>query len=98
MADDGQSEPVDKAEDWLDEQTMPAGDQPKGLEGAGPDPTPAELRRQQQQEMTRTGLGTEGQTHGAVFGVIGGAVLGAVIGRRGGARCSSSRAPLPACW
>jgi len=80
MADDGQSEPVARAEDWLDEQTMPRGDRPKGLEDAGPVPTAAELRRQQQEEMTSTGLGTEGQTRGAVFGVVGGAVVGAVIG------------------
>jgi hypothetical protein len=41
-----------------------------------PDPHPSELRRQQQEEMSRSSIVTPGQWHGAV----GGAVLGAVIG------------------
>jgi len=77
--------PVDAAEDWVDEQTMPEGNRPKGLEDAGAVPTVEELRREQRREASHASyVHTQGQVHGAlvgglVFGVIG-AVLGVIIG------------------
>ncbi len=72
-------EPAEKAESWLDERTQPDGNRPKGLEDR-PDPTPEDLRLQQQREMQRAMFGTEGQTHGAVLGSLGGALVGLLIG------------------
>lgn len=73
-----QHDPVDRAEDWLDDHTQPEGDRPQGLDADGP-PDVADLRRQQQDEMTRTGLGSPAQFKGAAAGWIVGAVLGALI-------------------
>ena len=72
--------PVERAEGWLDERTMPAGNRPKGLEDAGATPSVEELRRQQRREIAHATFGTEGQTHGAIFGGLAGAIVGAVIG------------------
>lgn len=80
MAEAERSSPVEQAEDWLDEQTQPPGDRPKGLEDAHDPPTVSELRREQRREISHAMFGTAGQTHGAVFGGLAGAVLGAVIG------------------
>ena len=80
MTESDKPAPVARAEAWLDDQTEPAGNRPKGLEDTVGAPTAGELRRQQQREMRGAILGTEGQTHGALFGALGGAVVGAVIG------------------
>lgn len=80
MASQDKPVPVEKAEAWLDEQTMPEGNRPKGLEDAGETATVSDLRREQRHEIEHVTLGTEGQTHGAVFGGLGGAIAGAIIG------------------
>lgn len=71
-------DPVDRAEGWLDEHTMPEGDDPKGLEGVS-HPDAADLRRQQQDEMTKVGLGSPAQFKGAAGGWIVGALVGAAL-------------------
>jgi hypothetical protein len=73
-------ETVRRAEGWVDEHTQPAGGRPKGLEDVEGTPGVDALRRQQHREMRRTGLGTEGQFHGAMAGTVIGGLLGAVLG------------------
>lgn len=73
------NDPVERAEDWLDDHTQPEGDRPQGLEEVDGRPDVADLRRQQQDEMTRTGLGSPAQFKGAVLGWVVGAIVGAVI-------------------
>ena len=73
-----QHDPVDRAEDWLDDHTQPEDDDPKGLEGID-DPDVDDLRRQQQDEMTKVGLGSPAQFKGAAGGWIVGALLGAAV-------------------
>ncbi len=84
MADADRPEPVQKAEAWLDNKTMPDGNRPKGLEDVSGEPTVEELRREQRREMENVTLGTEGQTRGAFFGSLAfgavGLVLGVVVG------------------
>jgi hypothetical protein len=71
-------DPVDRAEDWLDDRTMPAGNRPRGLEDVS-QPDAADLRRQQQDEMTKVGLGSPAQSKGAMGGWLIGALLGAAV-------------------
>ncbi len=80
MADTDKPAPVQKAEAWLDDKTMPAGDRPKGLDTAGGAPTVAELRQEQRREIANVTLGTEGQTRGAFFGALAFAAVGLVLG------------------
>jgi hypothetical protein len=70
---------VERVEHWVDETVTPPGDRPKHLDGDGT-PDAGALRRQQQAEMRTTGLGTQGQFHGAVAGTVIGAVIGGLIG------------------
>ena len=44
-----------------------------------PEPSEAELRRQQQDEMTKSSIVTPGQWHGAVAGAVLGGVVGALL-------------------
>ncbi|MEO6318357.1 MAG: twin transmembrane helix small protein [Acidimicrobiales bacterium] len=80
MAGDDKTTPVQKAESWLDEKTKPDVDRPKGLQDASADPTVAELRREQRQEIENVTFGTEGQTRGALFGSLAFAAVGLVLG------------------
>lgn len=80
MTDTGRPVPLEKAEEWLDDRTQPAGNRPKGLEDADATPTVDQLRREQRREIEHVTFGTEGQTHGAVVGSLVGMVLGAVLG------------------
>ncbi|MGK2948626.1 MAG: hypothetical protein ACSLFP_08630 [Acidimicrobiales bacterium] len=72
-------DPVDRAEGWLDDHTQPEGDRPQGLEHTDGPSDVAELRQQQQDEMTHTGLGSPAQSKGAALGWIAGAIIGAII-------------------
>lgn len=72
--------PLARAEEFLDEHTRPRGNRPAGLEDVSGAPSIEELRRQQQREMARATLGTQGQTQGAVLGSLAGAVIGVVVG------------------
>jgi hypothetical protein len=78
-------DPVQRAEEWLDERTATEGGRPKGLEDAHEEPTVEELRREQRREATGATLAnTQGHLHGAsmgaiVFGAIG-LLLGLVVG------------------
>jgi hypothetical protein len=74
-----ENDPVDRAEDWLDDHTQPEGDRPQGLEEVDGAPSADDLRQQQQDEMTRTGLGSPAQFKGASLGWIVGAVIGAAL-------------------
>jgi hypothetical protein len=89
------SGPVERAEEWLDEKTMPDGNRPKGLEDAGAVPSVEELRRQQRREISHATLGTQGQTHGAIFGALGGAVVGAIAGLLVGLAFFDGDSPAP---
>jgi hypothetical protein len=79
------ADPLERAEEWLDETTTPAGNRPKGLEDAHAEPTVEELRREQRREAAGATLAhTEGHLHGAlggalVFGAIG-LLLGLIVG------------------
>lgn len=43
------------------------------------EPSVAELRRQQQEETSSSGVGTPGQWHGAIFGALLGGFVGGVL-------------------
>jgi len=72
--------PVEKAEAWLDDKTMPEGNRPKGLEDTEGAPSVDELRREQRREIENVTFGTEGQTRGAFFGALAFAAVGLIIG------------------
>ena len=72
-------EPLERVEHWVDETVTPPGDGPKDLD-TSQTPHETDLRRQQQAEIRKTGLGTQGQFHGAVAGTVIGAVVGALVG------------------
>lgn len=72
-------EQVERVEHWVDETVTPPDDGPKDLD-ADHTPDEIDLRRQQQAEIRKTGLGTQGQFHGAVAGTVIGGVIGALLG------------------
>jgi hypothetical protein len=81
MAGEQRSDPIEQAEDWLDEQTTPEGNRPKGLEDAHATPTVEELRREQRREATGATLAhTEGHLRGAPIGAIVFGAIGLVVG------------------
>ena len=100
MSAERRPDAVDRAEGWLDEQTTPSGDRPRGLEDAHDDPTAEELRREQRREASEAALvHTHGQLHGAALGGIAfgavGLVLGLIVGFLAFDGDSSARVVVP---
>lgn len=82
MGATGKPEPVEKAQQWIDDRTGTAGDRPKGLEDASETPSVEELRREQRREIANVRVynHTEAQAKGATLGAMAFGAAGLVIG------------------